>query len=208
MGGGVFSQLQFEESIFATDDPEPGFTRTGFEPTGFSVDPTLESPSLSPSASHSPSSSVSASVSPSSSDSPSASISPSESIHQFAYPTADIATGGWTPSTPAAPLYSMINEPSVPDFSNYITSPICDGRLAVQLREGTTLIAERVLMPTLPETHLITLTTEERDLITNWGNLSIWLDVYVVGQIVKCALGPMNPPFPGTVTLYVSAFSE
>ena len=99
----------------------------------------------------------------------------------------------------------MINEPTVPNDSNYIFSPLCEDQLEVQLREGSTLIATRVLTASMLETFVIILTTEERSLITDWTNLSVWLDVYVTGQVVKFALGPMNPPYPGPVMLYVRA---
>lgn len=193
-------------SVSPSASKSPSSSESSSESPSSSVSESISpSSSVSPSASDSPSSSVSASKSPSASLSPSASISPSESIHQFAYPISDLVTGVWTPSTFGANLYSMINEPLVANDTNYISAPLCDGRLAVQLRQGTTLIAERILTPDTMETFVIALTTEERNLVTNWSNLSIWLDVYVVDQIVKCALGPMNPPHPGTVYLYVRA---
>lgn len=151
--------------------------------TGTTNDPKLvvtyfgvsASPSISPSASKSPSASFSPSASVS------ASISPSASSNQFLYPNADIAAGGWTP-TSGANLYQMLDETLVPDDSStYIYSPISDGTCVVELREGSTLIATRTIArPSTVDqwqTFVYELTTGEKNAVSDWTNLAFWFTV-------------------------------
>jgi hypothetical protein len=120
---------------------------------------------------------------------------------QYARPSADITAGAWLPSTPAAPLYSMIDE-AVPDDNDYIyagqsgsmsevalQSSADPGAtyghsvlirakgnasqpLRVHLMEGTTQIAVwDRVLAATPTTYELPLTRAERAAIVDYTNL-------------------------------------
>jgi len=96
----------------------------------------------------------------------------------------------------------MVDEPDVPNDDDYILSPTTISTLTVELRQGTTLIATRVITPSaLFETTVITLTGPEAASITNWADLALWFDVD--GDIAKLKLTTMPTPLAGPVYLYI-----
>jgi len=130
-------------------------------------------------------------------------VSPSPGSTQSAYPVSDIAAGGWTPST-GTDLFAMVDEPNVPNDSDWINSPSTTGDLTVELRQGTTLIATRTqAAPTSYTTYIFTLTGGEVATITNWSNLAVWLSVNGTA-IAKLQLGTLSTPVDASGTkLYI-----
>jgi hypothetical protein len=158
---------------------------------------------VSPSSSSSPSVSPSASVSPSGSVSQSASISPSTGDgNQDAYPNSDLATGTWT-KVNAATYYDCVNEVNVPDDTDYVRSPSTTGNLTVEIRQGTTLIATRTIVPSsVFETVVVTLTGGEVASVTDWTQLAVWLtvDTDTLKMGLSTIVGPLSA---GPVVLYI-----
>ena len=103
----------------------------------------------------------------------------------------------------------MLNEAGVPNDSNYIRSPLCDGTMLVEVREGSTLIAQRVLYrPTGLQTYIYQLSAGEAAAVSNWSNLAVWLTVYDSNSTIKTAkvaLGTLTTPAAGDVKLYLRA---
>lgn len=98
----------------------------------------------------------------------------------------------------------MIDEQGVPDDADWIRSPQCDGSYVMSLRQGTTLIASRTITaePGVFQTYIFTLTGIERELITEWGELSIWFTVNGV-DTAKLQLSHIFRPDEGPITMYV-----
>ena len=104
----------------------------------------------------------------------------------------------------------MIDETPVPNDSDYIYSPQCDGTLIIELREGGALIATRTVNRSVigsPATYIYTLTAGERASISNWSNLQFWFTVNA-SDTAKIQLGTMRSPDVGTVSLYIRLYMQ
>lgn len=103
----------------------------------------------------------------------------------------------------------MIDETMVPDDSDYIYSQFCDGTLVIELREGTTLIAQRTVLRTVTsaETYVYTLTAGERAAITNWSDLSLWFTVNGT-DTAKVKLQTLSTPDAGPVSMYIRLYMQ
>ena len=107
-----------------------------------------------------------------------------------------------------SPLYAMIDETQVPNDGDWIRSTGCDGSYVMALYQGNTLIASRTITGDSSDfaTHILTLTTEEVNSITNWADLSIWFTVNG-SNTAKIRLSTIYRPLSGTVSLYVRSRS-
>lgn len=102
----------------------------------------------------------------------------------------------------------MVDEQYVPDDSDYIYSVPTDDALVVELWNGTntSLILTRTFTnpSTSFQTYVITLTTAERNAVTNWRDLSVHLTVNNTDTAIL-RMDIINTPTPGPVTLYIRA---
>lgn len=98
----------------------------------------------------------------------------------------------------------MVDELDIPDDSDWIHSPPCDGTCSMSLYEGATLIATRDISPDGFgfATHIFTLTDGEKALISNWSNLAIWFSVNGT-ETAKLKLSSLSRPADGSMSLYV-----